>query len=194
MGNAVPGGVRDDAGDTAFLRLASQELVAVALADGRVRWRRANAGRPVAASTVHVLTACDFNYELLSAATGALVTTLPFADLPEPADIIDATLVEAPGGVHVRWTCLDRYRSGASPTIPLALPLPQTGTLTINLATGGTDVPGAAPPPNFGPAPSLQLKTKGKTLVLEARDGAGVPCWSTDLGAFVKSNPAPLAQ
>lgn len=181
-------------GGIAYVGLDSQELVALALGDGTVLWRHPNSGRPIAASASHLLALGRRGYELLSAESGEFIAGLGEAGIPHPEDLVEVRVEETPEGPTIAWTNLPRYRGGAFPPLTRASPTPKSDAVVVDVASGVAK-PVSAPLPEGSPVEvSVVLSLSDSTLVLEARDPAGVTRWATPLGGAPKSRPTPLPQ
>lgn len=175
----------------AIVGLASQEIVAVALGDGSVVWRRANAGRPIAASPSHLLSFVAQGYELRSMADGELIARLIEAGLPDPEDLTEVNVGDTPEGPAIAWTGLSRHRGGAVPPFSRAAPTPRSQAIVLDLAKG--DVKPATAPVECQPENTpVMLSLAG--AVLEAREISGTLRWATPLGGAPRSRPTPLPQ
>lgn len=219
MGQAFPGGVCDNECSTAYLRPHTGELIAVNLADGVIRWRLPDAGKPLAASGGHVLTLREEGslpfLELLDAGSGRLVSRLRAEDIPgfervSQGDALDADLSETPEGPRISWKSERRYHGGASPRLGLAPPAPRSGSVLLETKTGRV-----RPAPDAGPAPPrpaleavvadpatlaaagqgdsvFALAERDGELVLEARGSGGALDWTTPLAGIASGKPKPL--
>ena len=124
---AFPRGVTDSARTTAFVDLAGDTVVAVDLHTGDVRWRRADAGRPLVATDAGLLVVRRrgkrLELALLDPADGDLTRELGALPVPDWVadqwDHSDGFAVRArPHGQtpQVAWRAARRYRGGAAPS------------------------------------------------------------------------------
>jgi hypothetical protein len=217
VGQAFPGGICDEDCSVAYLRPATGELLAIDLADGRIRWRQAEAGKPIAASIAHVLTLREEEsaLDLLNAVSGRLVARLRAAELPgfdrvAAGDALDADVVETPEGPRISWRSERRYWGGASPPAHLARTTPSAGSVLFDPATGqvrpvplenGRPVAAPLEPLTDGADmlasagrgdAAFSLRQEDGELMLEARDHGGDLRWAASLGAAGSRRPKPL--
>ena len=124
---AFPRGVTDSARTTAFVDLSGDTVVAVDLHTGDVRWRRADAGRPLVATDAGLLVVRRrgkrLELALLDPADGDLTRELGALPVPDWVadqwDHSDGFAVRArPHGQtpQVAWRAARRYRGGAAPS------------------------------------------------------------------------------
>jgi hypothetical protein len=124
---AFPGGITDSAGNTGFVNLPGDEIVAVDLTTGDMRWRVAGAGRPLLAadSALLVVRRQQRRLELilLDAVNGEVRNEIGPLPVPDwAADQWDTSggfvAVAQPQGSQsqVTWRAVKRYQGGAAPT------------------------------------------------------------------------------
>lgn len=166
MAEPFPGGVRDQQGLRAFLSLGAAGVVAIDLHTGRVLWRKANAGRPVAATGAYLSTLAREGEALvlcrLDAATGASQGQPQSLDIPTWA----AELLDDPAAFQMRasrlegqfrfdWEARQRHSGGAAslhPPDPLqargAVLAPDTGgpPQSVSYQAARSDIPTPTPP------------------------------------------------
>lgn len=123
---AFPSGVTDAARTTAFVDLAGDRIVAVDLATGEVRWRQADAGRPLVATGAGLLVVRRrhrrLELALLDPATGDVTRELGPLGVPawaadewDHSDGFAALAVPNGRTPKVAWRAVRRYRGGAAP-------------------------------------------------------------------------------
>jgi hypothetical protein len=151
MGSApspFPRGVADPERSTGFVSLADDEIVAVDLDSGDVRWRATGVGRPLLPTAAGLLVvrrgAEGIELVLADAATGEM--TVRLGELPVP-DWAAAEWAE-PGGFvavarheaapEVTWRAVRRYHGGAPPSHELAREIGSEagGVVEVDLEAG----------------------------------------------------------
>jgi hypothetical protein len=126
MTSPFPGGVADPTRGIAFTRLAGDEIVAVDLSTGAVRWRRVGLGRPIGAVADGLLTIVrndgTIDVAIVEAETGTtrgLVRNVPVpawvADELQQADGFAAIAVQRNDAIEIVWKARQLYREGSPP-------------------------------------------------------------------------------
>ena len=146
---AFPGGVTDSARTTAFVDLAGDKIVAVDLATGDVRWRRADAGRPLLVTDAGLLVVRRrhrrLELALLDLAGGDVERDLGALPVPDWAadewDHGDGFVARAEpnaGTPQVAWRAARRYRGGAAPAPELLADTGDeaTGVVQVDVDSG----------------------------------------------------------
>lgn len=150
---AFPGGVTDFALTTAFVDLAGDEIVAVDVITGDVRWRRADAGRPLLATDAGLLVVrrrqrrlelalLDLGGGDVKRDLGALPVPDWAADEWEHGDGFVALAEPNDRILHVAWRVARRYRGGAAPSPEVLADAGSeaTGVVQIDVDSGRVQV------------------------------------------------------
>ncbi len=195
MAEPFPGGVRDEQGLRAFLSLGATDVIAIDLHTGRVLWRKASAGRPLAATAEYLSTLARDGPALvlrrLDAATGA------DQGKPQPLDIPPwaAALLEDPAAFQIRasrlegqfrfdWEARQRHSGGAA-SLNAPPPLQARGAV-LAPDTGGqpqpaahqaarSDIPTPTPPADAPAGAGLLARTTlgARAFALRLSEDAG---------------------
>ncbi len=146
-----PLGVLSHDGAVAYLGDETPDVVALQSGSGRVLWRSAVAGRPIAASTQQVVVArltagLELELAALSASDGALCSTVtidaPFpawADITlKPDEFFDYRCALEDSELDLQWHAQQRYQGGAPPGPQVMSKTSHcaAGMLHINLTSG----------------------------------------------------------
>jgi hypothetical protein len=215
-----PAGVADPARGVAFLRLAGDEIVAVDLTNGEVKWRAVGLGRPIGAVTEGLVTIArgrkGIDVSVVDAASGRAkkqVRAVPIpawvADELDRTDGFAATAVERNGAIEVAWKARQLYREGAPPShnpsgraeVPGHFVIPAGGRRAVDASTVHAN---AARAPDFSAPMEATLgehvyaldsvvKNSEVSVMLKARhQPSGSVLWEREIKRLAQSRPPPL--